>query len=76
MRGNLTSRRVYLHAGQSRIHPQERVYLPNREHELQHKMEGTLATIATIHGAPKVMILLGLRKIFTILNAFNMAKLS
>jgi hypothetical protein len=38
--------------------------------------EGTLASIAIIHGAPKVMILLGQRKIFTILNAFNMAKLS
>jgi hypothetical protein len=54
------------------------VYLPNREHELQHKIpEGNiLATIATIHGAPKVLILLCLRKIFTILNAFNMAKLA
>jgi hypothetical protein len=38
--------------------------------------EGTLATIATIHGAPKVLISLGLRKIFTMLNAFNMAKLA
>jgi hypothetical protein len=36
--------------------------------------EGTLATIATIHGGPKVLILP--RKIYTILNAFNMAKLS
>jgi hypothetical protein len=38
--------------------------------------EGTLASIAIIHGAPKVMILIGLRKIFAILNAFKMAKLS
>jgi hypothetical protein len=37
---------------------------------------GTLASSATIHGGPKVLILLGLGKIFTILNAFNMAKLA
>jgi hypothetical protein len=30
--------------------------------------EGTLAAIATIHGAPKVLILLWLRKIFTFLT--------